>query len=176
MKTIRKCWRVPALLAAAMALFVGGWATRAATGGFSQDGPGWRSVSSECGIFYVDGFNAAYRLGTADVRLMFIDRLAAASLEKKITREEEHKLTADEPEPSQNDVWTNKMSWTGWTSTKETSAQIKEDIDRFYANPANQGICWTKAFLIVSHSMAGQTFSEADMRTIRQVSAKNGCE
>ena len=176
MKTIRRSWRLPAFLGVAMALFTAGWLTRAVAGEFSEDGPGWRSVSTECRLLYVDGFDTAYRLGVTDVQLKWVDRVAAAALEKRITQEVERELTAREEEPLLGDDWTNKMSWTGWTSTKETRAQIKEGMDRFYANPANQAICWTEAFLIVSHSVAGQRFSEADMSAIRRASAKNGCQ
>lgn len=176
MKTIRGCWRVPASLAVAITLLAAGWAARAVAGHFSQDGPGWRSVSTECRLLYVDGFDTAYRLGAVDVRLKLVDRLAAAVLKKQITRELAREITAKEQEPAQDDLWTNKMSWTGWTAAKETDGQIKEGMDRFYANPTNQGICWAEAFLIVSHSVAGQTFTEADMSAIRRASSKESCK
>lgn len=176
MKTLRRWWRVPASLAVAVALFVAGWAARALAGDFSQDGPGWRSVSTECRLLYVDGYNTAYRDATLDARMKLVDRLEAAVLKKQITRQLVREITAKEQEPAQDDIWTNKMSWTGWMATKETGGQIKEGMDRFYANPANQGIYWREAFLIVSHSIAGQTFTEADMSAIRSASVKYGCE
>jgi len=48
-------------------------------------------------------------------------------------------------------------------------------MDRFYANPANQAICWHDAFMVVVHSRAGQRFSEAEMSELRRISAKQGC-
>ena len=176
MEKIRRCWRVLTFLAVALAAFFAGWATKAMGDGFSQDGPGWRSVSTECRMFYVDGFDTAYRAGATDAQLKYVDRLSAALLRKQITKEAMHYITAKEEQPSKEDVWTNKMSWTGWTATKETNAEIKEGMDRFYADPANQAICWREAFVVVSHSIPGQSFSTADMREIRKISAKNGCD
>ena len=176
MKRILRSWRTLASFAMAVAFFAAGWTAKATATGFLQDGPGWLGVSTECRLLYVDGFDTAYRLGAIDVSMKYLDRLSAALLKKQITKEAMHEITAKEQEPSSEDIWTNKMSWTGWTATKETNSQIKEGMDRFYANSANQAICWREAFLIVSHSIAGQTFSERDMSAIRRASVKSGCE
>lgn len=131
------------------------------------------------GLFYVDGFDTAYRSGTVDGSVGWLDALATATFKKQITQEQSEKITAYKKEHeiiARGDGWTNKMSWAGWTAMKITDAEIEQGMDRFYAIPANQAVCWQEAFVIVSHSIAGQSFYEADMSAIRGATAKGGCE
>jgi hypothetical protein len=74
-------------------------------------------------LFYVDGFDTAYRLAARDITLKFLDRLAAAHLKKQITKESMDEITAQKRLPSEGDLWTVKMSWTGWTATKGTASR-----------------------------------------------------
>ena len=175
MRIARNWQQISASLLVAIGFFVTGWVTGARASGSSEDGPGWRNVPTECRLLYVIGFDSAYRIGSFQGEMKFQDRLEAAVLKNQITRELKKELTAKEEKPSPQDPVTVKLSWTGWTATKVTGEQIKEGMDRFYANPANQAICWQDAFIVVAQSIARLRFSEADMNELRRVSAKQGC-
>lgn len=167
---MRTC-RVILTAVAVAVVFAGGWVAGRADNSFSEDGPGWRAVSKECKLLYVDGYDAGYRAGGTDDSSDWIQRLLQASIAKQITTKQWKQIEGWKLQPG--DAWTEKMSWTGWAQQRMTNGEVEEGIDRFYQNPANQAVCWWDAFTIVSHSIAGQTFSEADMSAIR--AAGHGC-
>jgi hypothetical protein len=135
--------RLIAFLVLLFAVYVAGWVTGVRANGPSEDGPRWRNVSAEGRLLYVYGYDSGFRQGSFNTFDLFQDRLTGVVIKKQITPEGAKELrSAKEEEPSQDDPWTIKMRWSGWTATKITDGQIKEGIDRFYANPANQAICW----------------------------------
>jgi hypothetical protein len=166
--------QAPAFLAIGMMLFGAGWTARAAAG--TDDGPGWRSISTLCRLLYVEGYKTGYWEAKANVYGVILGDFAQAMLKNEITEKQMKALTALDPMPSHEDTWQAKLGWTGWVNTKETYGQIQEGMDKLYAIPANQAICWDTAIQVVSQSIAGQTFSDSDMSAIRRGSLETGCD
>lgn len=169
------------IFAALLALALSGWAqnylllpaqvTTVAAAAADEDGSSWRSTSTIGKLLYVDGFNTGYRKGTQDALRPVMDD----SLANPIASEQQKEILAVPPISAQDSL-AKKMGWRGWTAAEAaTSSQIEQRMDEFYANPANQGVCWSEAFVIVSHSIAGQIFTDADIKEIRSTSAASGC-
>jgi hypothetical protein len=171
---MRRCWQAPTLLAVAMLLFGAGWAARAAAD--NNDGPGWRSISTLCRLLYVEGYKTGYYEAKADVYGVILGNFTQAMMKNEITEKQMKVLTALGQMPSHEDTWQEKLGWNGWVNTGETYGQIQEGMDKFYAIPANQAICWDTAIQVVYQSIAGQTFSSSDMSNIRRASLKTGCD
>jgi hypothetical protein len=162
------------VLAVFALLFTGGWVLGRTQTNFSEDGPGWRAAPEDARLFFVDGYSQGFRNGRVSDMSDWNVRLIRATGAHQITTKQWSDIQAWKIDPPSS--LADKMLWAGWATTKITTGEIEEGVNRFYAESANQGICWGEAFTIVSNSLAGVTFSDVEVGSIRSTAAKNGCD